>query len=580
MKNLVLLFITIFLIGFLDAHATFTDAQKSNLHVVNEWNNGGGEYGKTNWSETGSGTLSTDTSTKLRGKASIKFVSSGSGDYVSSSGVSCKQGPNCLVRFWYKTTSSNLTATIYDGSSNLIATLPLTSNTEFTKAELSFIATTPTTLYSLRITDGNAGADTIYIDEGYLGANDNIGSVDLNNTQYDLSSYITASPSISSLTNAIGYIYKTKDGSWRMAFNIAYVASSGATSHTITISGLTFKNAGRQSISAGSSTADLTTLFAGTNPNASTMTIDLSASNANIITSGDVALESKPSFVVDNASSQVVRLDTSTILWSGNFGSDCSWSNTNTSFSDPSADASCTFTQTLNKNIGTVTAYGSTLPGIVFTPSRVGVYEICATSAIETSTAGYSGAVQLYDGTNVYSSVGSRQQKSPFTLCGLVEATSLASISIRLRSIMESGGGSTTIDGSLGSNSLNWTIKYVSQSFPTPNIINSISTTYLGQVRTERAVLNCDSGSAITSQLGSWVSSIGNISSGICTVTLNSGIFNTTPICKCADQSSTLDSTTKGNATSTTSVSIIGTKPSDGTALTSFDCMLECYEGR
>jgi hypothetical protein len=178
MKNFLLLFVMIVTMCFaFVTHAQFTDPQNSNMHIVNEWKNGGGEYGKVNWSETGSGTLSTDTTTKLRGKASIKFVSAGNGDYVASAGVSCKQGPNCLVRFYYKTTGTSWTAYIYDGSSNLIQTLVLPANTEFSKAELSFIAATPTTLYSLRVVDGSAGSDTVYIDSGSLAANDNVGSV-------------------------------------------------------------------------------------------------------------------------------------------------------------------------------------------------------------------------------------------------------------------------------------------------------------------------------------------------------------------------------------------------------------------
>lgn len=47
----------------------------------------------------------------------------------------------------------------------------------------------------------------------------------------------------------------------------------------------------------------------------------------------------------------------------------------------------------------------------------------------------------------------------------------------------------------------------------------------------EAAKLNCDSGSAITSQLGAWVSAIGNVSAGVCAVTLTTGIFSVAPYC-------------------------------------------------
>lgn len=69
--------------------------------------------------------------------------------------------------------------------------------------------------------------------------------------------------------------------------------------------------------------------------------------------------------------------------------------------------------------------------------------------------------------------------------------------------------------------------------------------------------LNCDSSSSIVRQEGSWVSSIGNVSSSACTVTIATGAFSATPYCW--GQKTTTgpnDYITRVTATSATSVII------------------------
>lgn len=64
-----------------------------------------------------------------------------------------------------------------------------------------------------------------------------------------------------------------------------------------------------------------------------------------------------------------------------------------------------------------------------------------------------------------------------------------------------------------------------------PLIIGGVTSSYQGTVKTEVANLNCDAASAITSQLGSWVTSIGNVSAGACAVNLVAGVFSSAPYC-------------------------------------------------
>ncbi len=88
-----------------------------------------------------------------------------------------------------------------------------------------------------------------------------------------------------------------------------------------------------------------------------------------------------------------------------------------------------------------------------------------------------------------------------------------------------------TMGGSIAAgvgNAVEWSIVQIDQSLPAPNLVNSVITDYNGTSRNIEAELNCDSSSAITSQSGG-ISSIGNISTTTCTITINSGFFSSSP---------------------------------------------------
>lgn len=74
-----------------------------------------------------------------------------------------------------------------------------------------------------------------------------------------------------------------------------------------------------------------------------------------------------------------VLVETSPV-WYGYHDSTCAWTRNNTTQADPATDASCALVEDYNRNFGTVTSAGgaNTLPGIVFTPTQTGPYEVCA----------------------------------------------------------------------------------------------------------------------------------------------------------------------------------------------------------
>lgn len=135
-----------------------------------------------------------------------------------------------------------------------------------------------------------------------------------------------------------------------------------------------------------------------------------------------------------------------------------------------------------------------------------------------------------------------------------------------------------------GQRNLRWTVKPVTASSPTPLLVGSVTSNSSGLERIERARLNCDSGSAITSQSGSWVSSIGNISTGVCTVTIASGIFSSTPTCVMTEVADVATTTVGAQivVSSATSFTITGAINIGGTTTTqsAFDAYVICMGSR
>jgi hypothetical protein len=525
----------IFLLAFLSpAFAQFTDAQKTDLAYKNEMTNPGSELGKKGWSRVGSGTFTIDSSVKLRGKSSFKLVSSAANDYLLSPTFNCKNGPNCLTRFWYKTSASTWTASVYRGA-NLISRLALPSRSEFSPAEISFVANDPTENYTIRITDSTSGS-TINVDDVFVGRNDNIGSIDLGATQYDL----TVTGTNWTTRRAVAFVYETKDNKWRAAINIMGTLSSLTTVFTGTISGMTFKNvsgvgAAGQALSsylADVAVADRATIKARADSNASTFIVSSASNFDTIQISGDVELESKPTWAVDTVSEQVVRADVGAVLFAGYHDGDCTWARTgNAGYGDFGVDASCSFGTEYNKNFTSVTSIAGTLPGISFVAPRVGAYEICAEFTARMGGASTTGHIRMIDGVRTYGQIWMADFTSfwqPFSICGFFEFNDITTTrTVKLQG--RTDNTNMTLLGASDGKAIRWTIKNVSQSIPMPQIINSVATTLEGQTVLNSAVIaganintKCSaSPCSVYSTTGDWVSSATRSSPGNYTINIS-----------------------------------------------------------
>lgn len=117
-------------------------------------------------------------------------------------------------------------------------------------------------------------------------------------------------------------------------------------------------------------------------------------------------------------------------------------------------------------------------------------------------------------------------------------------------------------------NTFAFSVVPVNHAQPAPLIKNAVVSNSNGVERLERVKISCSGSASITSQSGTWVSSIGNISAGACAITMTSGIFSATPSCV------TVASTTSGGDPIVFSLNVASatSMTADCSDLTGSDC--------
>lgn len=186
---------------------------------------------------------------------------------------------------------------------------------------------------------------------------------------------------------------------------------------------------------------------------------------------------------IPTSSEVVYRPELLSNMWFGAHGNDCAWSRSNTSYGDFTADSTCTFSEKVNVNFGTVvsaTSGSDKLPGIVFTPSKIGTFLACVNFNIDGSAAAVQTVRLTTDGST---SIGEAQandgNRHPATLCALINATSLSPITLKLQG--KSSTGNVNLDvNAAADNNMTWSIVQISQSVPAPLLVGSVTTPSTG----------------------------------------------------------------------------------------------------
>lgn len=250
--------------------------------------------------------------------------------------------------------------------------------------------------------------------------------------------------------------------------------------------------------------------------------------------------------------------------------------------SDP-VGISCSSTN--DNTVGSTTcSAGSEEPGIVVNVPRAGTVEWCfdfgylstnaATSAVQTTfqvveTANGSQAVGTQGNTRVSVNQNgqSRDLGVPVHICGIIDHGSAGKKTIRLMYEQSVTLTPTAVqinadaDTNNGQRDIHVTARYIDQSPNAMTVKNSVVNSSNGVTATEVGYLRCQAASSIISQHGSWISSIGNVSTGGCTIVISAG-FTATPYCfvQLSDSAGAFwtdpGAFLSAKATSTTSVSV------------------------
>lgn len=211
-----------------------------------------------------------------------------------------------------------------------------------------------------------------------------------------------------------------------------------------------------------------------------------------------------------------------TVAWSGYHDGTCAWARTSTSFGDFTADATCNLVQRQNNGFGTVSAGGSVLPEIIFTPDHTGSYWVCAIVRGYTTAAAAS-TFRLYDGTTEIGTGAQNNNGNAISVpvCGLWNATSTSSTTIVLQG--KSASSTLNIGDASGSPAIEWTIYAIG------NDANAVQEVYAA-VETSCTSSPC----TITRQGGTvsnGVSTITRTTTGTYVVNFLAGTFSASPVC-------------------------------------------------
>jgi hypothetical protein len=228
---------------------------------------------------------------------------------------------------------------------------------------------------------------------------------------------------------------------------------------------------GQTSFSSGALSSNGTTLTSGTLSVANGGTGQSSNWNADgvVYASSTTALASTTvgtagQVVTSNGSGNAPTFQTpATNSYYSGYASGASWTSTSGSFADMTVSGTNTM-NTRYSNILSVSAAGSNLPGISFTPaSASAVYQVTVSFPVYNNTANSDSAFQLTDGTTQITTAIVQQAGSVTgvwwtTMTALYAPGTSSSVTVKLQAAT-SGGSTTTVGYSnLGNRTMEWSL--------------------------------------------------------------------------------------------------------------------------
>lgn len=434
---------------------------------------------------TVSGATKNWSTTKHLGNKAVSCSTTTTNQYCETKLV-CNTGEtaNWEWGFFYKSTSTTLKAEILDSSNNVIrkytsgTTEVIPSQANFNEMILEW-PSVASTCYKLRFTQTTATASTIYWDTMHVSKYMNVGSVNLQDKRYDVSSYLTGtSPgALSSVSYAWGIPYKDRDNNWRIKGNIKVTYGSNATSTNMTFTGIDIgANAIYYTCGNDASATGCIGQFYSTN----NVQCSCPTTHTRYYHTFDIPLAAMPTWATDFGASQVVKMENANQF--GEFtmsGGACEFIGTAASLTVMSKSGTCLYAYSGNASAGTVDKTEFVTPTL-----QPGTYEVSMDGAMICGNASTNCGYDIYDGTNtiayLYEAPAGCAQS---TLKGQVTYTSVQnSKTLQFRVKRTAGSSNCYLScGTVSNPTCKFSIKPV---YPTSNvsqIIQSVGTTYQGQ---------------------------------------------------------------------------------------------------
>lgn len=528
------------------------------LGIASGWSNSGGSY------STASG------ANILYGSVSALFDASATSQYVRSTLTAIPNGlksQNCMGSMYYLGGDALLTAQVTDGT-NVLASKVLTTVTIPSKIFLNFPCPASGSLRFEVVSTGNAAQ--IAIDQVHLGEALNVAQI--SQAEYVGSvKWVSATNCMWSSTSNKTFGSYSADSDCTTPTGGSLEGAGEAPATKIPAIKLSNMKPGRYFFHATgdfvSETPGFNCAFRfydgtnGTSPNVvgmgttlgqtvmgniygtieyttgGTRTIEIQGTGQNGNNACGIAANTNTAGV-DDLRIMVTRLplasDTvvsASIPYQGGtlkyaLASSCRWTNTSASYANYSADTDCG-TPTVT---GVVSAPATKIPGMLINSLEAGKYKVEVQGLF---LADADCEYRLYDGTTAsgYLSANSTTTDRGNTLLGYFDYTSKqSSLSIQIQASKVSGTSCDIVNSGNGQ-LLEMRLIPLSPSITMPNLVGSVTSNTSGSERIERAYITNSGTPTITSQSGTWISSLTDSGTGYTKVNIVSGTFSSKPAC-------------------------------------------------
>jgi hypothetical protein len=536
-----------------NAAAALPETDKAILNAENIMVNPGFESGTSNWTASG-GTFTAPSSAKGFGGLGGSWASSAAAQTLKSSLVAIPaglRGKNAVLSCMFKASTGTATHTFvpFDGTSDLTFAQTITSSaSQFIRTSINFIAPSSGSMQA-KITSVNASEPTLLIDSCYMGPAEGFNVVQVN--QASFAGAVTWPAATNCLwtrtSNASFASYSAdSDCTYPAGANIEGQADAPSTKiPAIKLLGVTagakYRIESTGSFGRGTNTQGCSFRFTdgvvSSQPAIVNYSTGATVTNGGILI-GDVAFPSGGDKTVE-------------IQGTGAFGSTICEISSQTATTEALRIAVYKYPSVAEN------AIRNPLP---FYPTYTAKVSSAGVVSDESSDwlSGNCSVANTSEFTCTWNS-GVFSASPNCTATGLDASTGAPIVKVLTQASSSSVVMKTYSDSAVAT-AFAFQLSCQSQtaaSAPAPILVGSVTSSSPGAERIERADLNCDATSSITSQSGSWLSAIGNRSTAACSITIAAGIFSATPTCTFTTKATTVQATAV-NMTSATAGTVYG----------------------